>query len=90
MKKMMKRWWVYQNTSKYDRRMTSMDEVMMRMSASVMATPVRPAMVVNMTTVGFCNHSHLQLSVQISLWLEASLYLTFIGQLPPSTPQLLS
>jgi len=31
-----------------------MDEVMMRMRASVMATPVRPAMVVNMTMVGFC------------------------------------
>lgn len=55
MKKMMKRWWVYQKTSKYDRRMTSMDEVMMRMSASVIATPVNPAMVVNMTMVGFCN-----------------------------------
>lgn len=55
MKKMMKRWWVYQKTSKYDRRMTSMDEVMMRMSASVIATPVKPAMVVNMTMVGFCN-----------------------------------
>lgn len=35
--------------------MTSMDEVMMRMSASVMTTPVRPAIVVNMTMVGFCN-----------------------------------
>lgn len=79
MKKMMKRWWVYQNTSKYDRRMTSMEEVMMRMSASVMATPVRPAMVVNMTMVGFCNEFHFHLSVQISFWSEGSLYRTFIG-----------
>lgn len=39
--------------------MTSMDEVMMRMRASVMATPVRPAMVVNMTMVGFCSKSWL-------------------------------
>lgn len=34
--------------------MTSMDDVMMRMRANVMATPVSPAMVVNMTMVGFC------------------------------------
>lgn len=65
MKKIMKRWWVYQNTSKYERRMTSMDEVMMRMSASVMATPVRPAMVVNMTMVGFCNQYYVQKAVSI-------------------------
>ncbi|KAF3857035.1 hypothetical protein F7725_008894 [Dissostichus mawsoni] len=44
MKKMTKRWCVYQNTSKYERRITSMEDVMMRMSASVMATPVTPAM----------------------------------------------
>lgn len=34
--------------------MTSMDDVMMRMRASVMATPVRPAMVVNIVMVGLC------------------------------------
>lgn len=33
-----------------------MDEVMIRMRASVMATPVSPAMVVNMVMVGLCNH----------------------------------
>lgn len=44
---------MYQKTSKYDLRMTSMDDVMMRIRAKVMTTPVNPAMVVNITMVGF-------------------------------------
>lgn len=49
--------------------MTSMDEVMMRMSASVMTTPVSPAMVVNMTMVGFCNHYCVQKPLSLSdIW----------------------
>lgn len=40
---MTKRWWVYQNTSKYDLRMVLVDDVMISMRASVMMTPVRPA-----------------------------------------------
>lgn len=56
-KKMTKRWWVYQNTSKYDLRMVLVDEVMMRMRASVMTTPVMPAKYVKATyrpPTGFC------------------------------------
>lgn len=66
MKKMMNRWWVYQNTSKYDLRITSMDDVMMRMRASVMATPVSPAMVVNMTMVGFCTETPSDISLFVT------------------------
>lgn len=57
MKKMTKRWWVYQNTSKYDLRMVLVDDVMISMRARVMITPVRPAKYVKATyrpPPGFC------------------------------------
>lgn len=46
-KNMTKRWCVNQKTSKYDLRMVSVEDVIMTMRASVMITPVNPAMVVN-------------------------------------------
>lgn len=60
--------------------MTSMDEVMMRMSASVMATPVRPAMVVNMTMVGFCNDCYVQNPLDLTFVKLPS----FTTQVPPT------
>lgn len=60
MKNITKRWWVYQNTSKYDLRITSIDELMMRMRARVITTPVSPAMVVNVTMIGFCNKTQFE------------------------------
>lgn len=57
MKKMTKRWCVYQNTSKYDLRMVFVEEVIIRIRANVITTPVRPARKVNATfnpPIGFC------------------------------------
>jgi len=54
--------------------MTSMDDVMIRMSDSVITTPVTPAMVVNRTMVGFWGTERRTHPLYINIYIYIYMY----------------